>query len=118
MFLTAAVVLSMTAAMAEGKNSTAKGFGYNNAYEFNVNTYSLSRTLQADAEQYDKMVYVNEVFSRDMRHAGFSRKAKRQERVNEAITRNLRYMKSILDEAQYKKYLMLLNTTLINRGLR
>jgi len=34
------------------------------------------------------------------------------------VKKDIRYMHYILDEKQYKKYLLLLNTTLINRGLK
>lgn len=111
-------MLSMTAAMAEGNNATAKAIGYSNVYRFDINAKSLGRTLGVDQEQYDKMLYVNEMFSHDMRMAGFARKAKRQAKVNEAVNRNLSSMKSFLDEQQFKKYRMLLNITLLNRGLR
>ena len=115
MFLTAAVVLSMTAAMA--KNADAK-MGYNNAYDFNVNTYSLARALNASPDQFVQLADINEMLHADMRRAGFARKAKRQAKVDEAIKRNLSVMKSVLNEEQFKKYLMLLNATLINRGLK
>ena len=117
MILTAAVVLSMTAAMAKTKNVEAR-MGYSNAYDFNVSTYSLAKTLNADQSQYDKMLFINDMLHTDMRRAGYARRAKRQEKVDEAIKRNLSGMKSVLNEQQYKKYLMLLNATLINRGLK
>ena len=118
MFLTAAVVLSMTAAMAESKNADAKYAGYSNVYNFNVNTYSLSKALHANQMQYEKINDIYDMFSYEMRRAGYARKAKRQERVDEAISRNLRAMKSILDDQQFKTYRMLLNATLVNRGLK
>lgn len=118
MILVAAVMLSMTTAMAESKNADAKTTTYTNVYDFNVNTYSLAKSLNANQDQYEKMADIYEVFHTDMRRAGYSRKAKRQERVDAAIKRNLGMMKSILDEQQYKKYLMVLNATMLNRGLK
>jgi hypothetical protein len=115
MILTAAVVLCMTAAMA--KNADAK-MGYNNVYDFNVNTYSLARTLNANPEQYAQLADINEMLHADMRRAGYARKTKRQERVNEAVKRNLSVMRNVLNDQQYRKYLMLLNATLTNRGLK
>lgn len=35
-----------------------------------------------------------------------------------AVDKNLRYMKMFLSEKQYKKYVMLLNATLTNRGIK
>ena len=37
--------------------------------------------------------------------------------VGKAINKDLKYMHTILSEKQYRKYLMLLNATLKNRGL-
>ena len=34
-----------------------------------------------------------------------------------AVDKNLKYMRMFLNDKQYKKYVMLLNTTLVNRGL-
>ena len=34
-----------------------------------------------------------------------------------AINNDLRFMRSVLNKKQYKRYLLLLNTTLVNRGL-
>ena len=37
--------------------------------------------------------------------------------MDNAIKKDLKYMRYILDKKQYRKYLMLLNVTLNNRGL-
>jgi hypothetical protein len=34
------------------------------------------------------------------------------------VKKDMRYMRYILNDAQYKKYELLLNTTLVNRGLK
>ena len=38
--------------------------------------------------------------------------------MQNAINIDLRYMRIVLNDKQYKQYLRLLNTTLLNRGLR
>ena len=45
-------------------------------------------------------------------------KEERDARVNEAIEKNVKWMRYVLNEKQIRKYLVLLNTTLNNRGLR
>jgi hypothetical protein len=42
----------------------------------------------------------------------------RQKMVDKAIGKDLAYMNYILSQNQYRKYVMLLNMTLINRGLK
>ena len=38
--------------------------------------------------------------------------------VEQAVKKDVRYMHYVLDQKQYRKYLLLLNTTLRNRGLQ
>jgi hypothetical protein len=44
-------------------------------------------------------------------------KESRKTMMMNAISKDLRYMRIVLDSKQYKKYLLLLNFTLNNRGL-
>ena len=44
-------------------------------------------------------------------------KDERDARVNEAIEKDVKWMRYVLNEKQMHKYLMLLNATLNNRGL-
>ena len=37
--------------------------------------------------------------------------------VKKAVDRDIKWMRYVLDQKQYRTYLMLLNTTLNNRGL-
>ena len=37
--------------------------------------------------------------------------------VKKAVEKDLKYMRSVLTEMQYRKYLRLLNATFVNRGL-
>ena len=45
-------------------------------------------------------------------------KEERDARVAEAIDKDVKWMRYVLNEKQIHKYLMLLNTTLNNRGLK
>lgn len=42
----------------------------------------------------------------------------RKQEMKRALTKNLRSVRSALDEAQYKKYLQVMNVTLQNHGLQ
>ena len=66
------------------------------AYTLNINNRSLSRTLSLSLDQ--------EEICSDV--------------TKNAVDKNLRYMKMFLSEKQYKKYVMLLNATLANRGIK
>jgi hypothetical protein len=45
-------------------------------------------------------------------------KEERSKMVEKAVNKDLAYMNYILNKDQYRKYVMLLNTTLVNRGLK
>ena len=45
-------------------------------------------------------------------------KEERTKMVEKAVNKDLAYMNYILNKDQYRKYVMLLNTTLTNRGLK
>ena len=45
-------------------------------------------------------------------------KEERAKMVEKAVTKDLAYMHTILNKDQYRKYLTLLNVTLVNRGLK
>ena len=49
---------------------------------------------------------------------GQSSKEERGTMMNKAINKDLAYMHTVLNEEQYKKYVMLLNATMANRGLK
>ena len=38
--------------------------------------------------------------------------------IDKAVIKDLKYMHSTLNDSQYRKYVMLLNATLMNRGLK
>ena len=53
-----------------------------------------------------------------MRRASYANAEKRQAKLDEAISKDLRYMRSVLNRNQYRTYVMLLDATLVNRGLK
>ena len=108
------LLMSMTVAMADNDNNEAA----NSAYEFNVNVYKLGSTLGFSSDQYTFMANVMEAFSDDMKLAGCASTEDRKGLTHMAIQRNLSAVRTLLTKKQYRKYLMLLNANLLNRGLR
>ena len=53
-----------------------------------------------------------------MLNASAAKDEEKSEMVDAAVKRNLTYMAYVLDNSQLKKYTLLLNTTLMNRGLK
>ena len=89
------------------------------SYTLNINTRSLSRTLSLSDDQEEICSDVIKAFENDMLFAASNSSDESRKAVTKnAVDKNLKYMKMFLSEKQYKKYVMLLNATLANRGIK
>ena len=61
---------------------------------------------------------VHKTFSAEMVFAAQYGKEERAKMMEKAINKDLAYMNYMLNKDQYRKYVMLLNVTLSNRGLK
>ena len=106
-----AVMLSMTTTYAsESENKI-------DVYDMTTNINSLSKYLELSKEQYQDIASIHQTFCDQMREVGNADTSRRAQLVEFAIKRNIRYMALFLDRSQYKKYLRVLNATIVNRGL-
>ncbi len=115
MILTMIAMMFITTAFAEEESATA----VNNleAYELKINTKQLSRTLELNADQLDAVSHISQALSAELMNAAAYGKNERREMVDSAISNNLKLMHYILNDDQMRKYLILLNITITNRGL-
>lgn len=89
------------------------------AYTLNINTKSLSRTLSLSDDQEEICSDVIKAFENDMLFAASNSSDESRKAVTKnAVDKNLKYMRMFLNDKQYKKYVMLLNATLTNRGIK
>ncbi len=109
------VMMSMTMAFAENEEENATTSM--EAYSINVNMHSLARALNLNSDQIEYMDDVMSAFSSEMNSVPFASADSRKAMVNNIVKKNLSTTRSVLNSAQYRKYLMLLNATLNNRGL-
>ena len=116
MILTMVAMLSMTMAFAENENAAS----VNNveAYDMSVNIRKLSEALALNADQIEAVKEIHHTFAAEMMFAAQYNNEVRKARVNDAIEKDVKWMRYVLNEKQMRKYLMLLNTTLNNRGLK
>lgn len=116
LFLTVVAMLSMTLTFAENENMNS----VNNAeaYDLSVNIKQLARTLNLADDQIEAVAEIHKTFCAEMMFATQYAKEERDARVDAAIRKDLGYMNYILSPEQYKRYRMLLNVTMLNRGLR
>ena len=115
LFLMTVAMLSMTIAFAENEN--AKNVNNVEAYDMSVNMRKLSVALDLNADQIEAVESIHNTFNAEMQLAAQAETADRQEKVNKAVDRDLKWMHYVLNQKQYRTYLMLLNTTLNNRGI-
>lgn len=111
--MTLVALMSMTTMFAENE-----GMNNTEAYNMTVNMTKLAKALNLTVDQVESVAEVHKTFSSEMLFAAQYGKDERTKMVNKAITKDLAYMHSILNNEQYHKYLTLLNVTLVNRGLK
>ncbi|MGX8697228.1 MAG: hypothetical protein ACSW8D_12660 [Prevotella sp.] len=109
-------MLSMTVSYAENENANnVKGV---EAYDMSVNMRKLAVALDMDFDQMEAVEEIHRTFCAEMMFAANANKDQREELVEKAVNKDIRYMRYILNKDQYRKYLILLNATLRNRGLK
>ena len=114
--LTIVALMSMTMTFAE--NESAANLNTTEAYNMTVNMRQLARALNLSNDQVESVAEVHKTFSAEMMFAAQYGKDERAKMMDKAINKDLAYMNSILNKDQYRKYLRLLNVTLVNRGLK
>ena len=102
--LTLVALMSMTMTFAENE-------GMNTTEAYNM-------TVNLSQDQIESVAEVHKTFSSEMVFAAQYGKEERTKMVEKAVNKDLAYMNYILNKDQYRKYVMLLNTTLTNRGLK
>ena len=115
MILTLVAMLSMTTAFAEGE----KAANVNNveAYELNINMNKLSAALDLANDQKEAVADIHHTFASELMFAAQYANNDRKALVARAIDNDVKWMRYVLNEKQFRTYLTLLNTTINNRGL-
>ena len=116
MILTMVAMLSMTLAYAEGENANS----VNNvaAYDMSCNMNKLAEALSLTADQREAVENIYQTFTAEMMFAAqYYSNDQRNEMVKKAIDKNVAWMNYVLNDKQRHTYLLLLNTTINNRGL-
>ena len=102
--LTMVALMSMTMTFAE--NETAANL--NKAEAYNMKS----------KDQVEGFMEIHKTFTSELLFAAQMNDEERQLMVEKAIKKDLAWMDYILNKDQYRKYVMLLNVTLHNRGLK
>ena len=108
----------MTLTMAHAENEEKSTVQTVNAYDMTVNMRKLAVALGLTLDQMEAVQDIHHQFCNEMMLAAQAEKDERETLLNQAVKKDVQYMRYILEDKQYRKYLLLLNTTLVNRGLR
>ena len=112
------VVAMMTMTMSFAENENTKAVKGIEAYDMTVNMRKLAVTLGLTFDQMEAVGDIHHQFVQEMMMAAAANSDEREALVDQAVKKDVRYMHYVLDQNQYRKYLLLLNTTLRNRGLK
>ena len=115
MILTLVAMLSMTTAFAEGE--TANVVSNVEAYNMTINMNKLSLALNLADDQKEVVENIHHTFAAEMNFAAQYGEADRAAMVKRAIDNDVKWMRYVLNDDQMRKYLVLLNATINNRGL-
>lgn len=113
MFFIAVSAIMMATATAKGEENLAPAANY----KLVMNMRALSRYLVLNDEQADGMALVADDFRREVARLEKTAAEKRPERMQKALRKNLSYAHAILTPEQYRRYLVILNSTMVNNGL-
>ena len=99
------------------EESTATKVAETEKYELKINHRRLACVLDMSTDQMEMYDDIISELESDMIFASvMDTEESRSAVVANAVKKNIKYMHYILNENQYKKYLMLLNLTLEHRG--
>ncbi len=116
LFMVMVAMLSMTMTFAE--NESAANLNSADAYNMTVNMKKLGEALNLSKDQVESFAEIHKTFSAEMMFAAQANGEERKAMADKAIMKDLAYMNYILSHEQYRRYVMLLNITLVNRGIR
>ena len=108
-------MLSMTMTFAEDENLNRVESV--DAYRMEVNYNRLGEALNLSSDQMEAVQSIHDAFCVDMMSIAAANRESRKAMMKNAIDREVRFMHIVLNEKQYRKFLLLLNVTLNNRGL-
>ena len=99
------------------EENTATKIAETEKYELKINHRKLAYILNMSSDQIEMSNDIISEFERDMVFASvMDTEESRSSIVRNAVNKNIKNMHYVLNGKQYKKYLMLLNLTLENRG--
>jgi hypothetical protein len=118
--LTVVAMMTLTFGYAEnGSNGTESNRVENRTerYDMNFDMRRLAVKLDLNSNQMEAVEAIHDCFYNDMQEAATARGFERRHLVHQAVRKDAHQMHRVLNDKQFNTYMMLLMTTLHNRGL-
>ena len=117
MILTVVAVMTVTFGFAktESTNNVVKN---NDKYELNIDMRRLAEKLDLTFEQMEAVQTIHDNLNEDMAEAATAHHFERMAIMEKAIRKDVRHMRNVLNDKQYRTYMVLLGTTLNNKRMR
>ena len=88
-------------------------------YDLKIDSRRLAVYLDLTADQMDAVTAVSNEFCNELKFAAVECNENNRKQVTDnVINKNVKHMRYILNNEQMRKYLMVLNVTMVNRGLK
>ncbi len=114
--LTIVALMTVMTGFAETRNHRVVKSAEN--YEMAFDVRRLAAKLDLTAEQIEAMQVIQDSFNEELVVAGTNNwKPERMMAVHQAVRKNAHQMHRVLNDKQFRTYMMLLGTTLHNQGL-
>ena len=113
--LTVVAMMTMTFGFAETENHRAVRNVEN--YDMSFDMRRLAVTLELTFDQMEAVQVIQDNFNEAMLSAADAWGPQSRMLVHQAVRKDVKQMRRVLNDKQYNTYLMLLGTTLHNRGL-
>ncbi len=116
MVLTVVAAMAMTIGYA--KTEKTQFVEHNNRYELNFDMRRLAVKLGLTDFQMEAVQTIHDTYNAEVAEASHARRFQRGAMLHEALDKDVRNMRRVLDDKQYNTYMMLLGTTLRNKRLQ
>ena len=113
--LTVVAMMTMTFGFAETENQDAVRTVKN--YDMSFDMRRLAGTLDLTSDQMEAIQVIQDNFNEAMLEAATVPGFQSRMLVRQAVRKDVKQMRRVLNDKQYNTYMMLLGTTLHNRGL-
>lgn len=116
--LTLVAMMTFTFGYAKDESNKAEQSVVNGVnYDMTFDMRRLASKLEMTSDQMEAMQVIQNTFNNEMQSAATAKGLERRFKVRQAVRKDVQQTKQVLNDKQFGTYMMLLGTTLHNKGL-